>query len=111
MEGFNLGRLFTIMPRTPEDRTPAPPIKRKRPPTEAAYLVNQRNAANAAVITVEMRRPNAAAFNQSQTDSPVLRGGITSAKQHNIAKRSESQIWEIGGRVREYSLLNRVPAF
>jgi hypothetical protein len=51
-------------------------------------------AANAAVIAVEMRRPNAAAFNRSQTDVSVLRGGITAAKQHNIAKRSESQIYD-----------------
>src|SRR6266700_7087713 len=80
-----------------------------RPTTEAAYLVNQRNAANAAVIAVEMRRPSAAAFNQSQTDKPGLRGGITPLSNNNIVETGESQYWATGGRVREYRLLNRVP--
>jgi hypothetical protein len=55
-----------------------PRAKRKRPPTEAAYLANQSAAANAAVIAVEMKRPIAAALTQSQKDSPVLRRRIAS---------------------------------
>ena len=78
-----------------------------RPPTEAAYLANQRTAANAAVIAVEMRRPSAAALNQSQTDKPGLRGGITPLSSNNIVGTGKSQSWATGGRVRKYRLLDR----
>ena len=43
-----------------------------KPPPEAAYLANQRTAANAAVIAVEMRSPRAIIFNNSQTDKDAF---------------------------------------
>ena len=55
-----------------------------------------RTAANAAVIAVEMRRPSAAAFNQSQTDKPGLRGGITPLFNNYIVETDESQYWATG---------------
>ena len=66
----------------------------KEAPTAAAYLANQSTATNAAVIAVEMRRPIAAALNQSQTDGPGLRGGIN-VRLPDIIKTGDSQYWQL----------------